>query len=51
MDIEPLKGLSDSESKDDEYNQSSLDGERFGTLFALGIAVFLFFVFLVGAIR
>lgn len=51
MDIEPLKALGDSRGKDDEANSPSLEGEQFGYRLAIGVAVVLFFIFLVGTCK
>lgn len=54
VDPGPLKALSDTE---EDYESSpptpvgSMDGEQFGTLFAIGVAVVIFLIFLVGACK
>ena len=50
MDIEPLKGLSDSEEGGGD-SSPSVEGEEFGTTLAIGVAIFLFFLFTIGAMK
>jgi hypothetical protein len=53
-DIEPLKGLSDTEEDCEDSpptGREFMTGDEFGTYFAIALGIFIFFIFAVGSIK